>query len=149
MNKISNLEDHIGYWLRYVSNQVSLSFQQRLEEVGITVGEWVVLRLLYDTDLSPAVLAEKIGVTRGAMTKIVDRLFAKEFLERKESTEDRRFQTITITRSGKNLVPQLAQIADENDSLHFSSLSKKEQKVLMDILKKMVVTQNLKNKPIS
>lgn len=45
MKKISHLEDHLGYWLRFVSNQVSLSFRQRLEREEIAVVEWYSLIL--------------------------------------------------------------------------------------------------------
>lgn len=148
MKKISGLEDHLGYWLRYVSNQVSLSFRQRLEEEEMTVGEWVALRLLYENEDFPASLAEKIGVTRGAMTKIIDRLFEKGLINRAELQEDRRFQKIAITKSGRALVPKLAHIADENEAFYFSHLSDEDKKSLAHLLKQTVEFHNLKNKPL-
>lgn len=148
MKNISQLEDHLGYWLRYVSNQVSLSFRQRLEKEGIAVADWVVLRLLYEEDDFPASLAEKIGMSRGAMTKVINRLFEKKLVKRTEFQKDRRFQKIAITQHGKSLVPKLAQIADDNEAFYFSHLSNKEQKVMIDILKQTVEFHNLKNKPL-
>ncbi|MEG2964613.1 MAG: MarR family transcriptional regulator, partial [Janthinobacterium sp.] len=41
---VSELEAHLGYWLRFVSNHVSHSFQKKAEANGVTVSEWVVLR---------------------------------------------------------------------------------------------------------
>lgn len=148
MKKISRLEDHLGYWLRYVSNQVSLSFRQSLEKEGIAVVEWVVLRLLYEEEASPAILAEKIGITRGAMSKVLDRLFEKHLITRKESQEDRRFQKIAITKKGRNLVPKLTKIADDNEDFYFSHLSDKEKNTLANLLKQTVAVHNLKNKPL-
>jgi DNA-binding MarR family transcriptional regulator len=148
MKCISNLEDHLGYWLRYVSNQVSLSFRQRLAGEKITVGEWVVLRLLYEGEAFPAVLAEQIGVTRGAMTKIIDRLYEKNLIDRTELQDDRRFQRIAITKEGLALVPRLAQIADENEVFYFSHLSDAEKMILANLLKQTVEFHNFKNKPL-
>ena len=148
MKKISGLEDHLGYWLRYVSNHVSLSFRQRLEEEKMTVAEWVALRLLYEGEAFPASLAEKIGVTRGAMTKIIDRLFEKSLISRTELQEDRRFQKIAITKSGRALVPKLAHIADENEAFYFSHLSDEEKKSLTNLLKQTIEFHNLKIKPL-
>jgi len=31
-SNVSALEDHLGYWLRYVSNQVSHAFSLKVEE---------------------------------------------------------------------------------------------------------------------
>lgn len=82
---VSQLEDHVGYWLRTVSNQISGSFKKKLEAKKTTVAEWVVLRLLYDCGASPGSIAEKAGMTPGAITKIVDKLLAKVWVTRTES----------------------------------------------------------------
>jgi hypothetical protein len=39
----SELTAHLGYWLRFVSNHVSLAFARKLESRGVTVADWVVL----------------------------------------------------------------------------------------------------------
>ena len=46
--KTSSLEDHLGYWLRLLSNEVSARFAGKLESYGVTVAQWVVLRILFD-----------------------------------------------------------------------------------------------------
>lgn len=148
MKRISCLEDHLGYWLRFVSNQVSLSFRNRLEEEGVAIVEWVALRLLYDGEASSAVLAEKIGITRGAMSKVIDRLFERHLIHREESKEDRRFQRITLTEKGLALVPKLAKIADENEAFYFSHLSQEERNQIAQLLEKTVAAHNLKNRPL-
>ena len=38
---VSCLEEHLGYWLRLVSNNVSASFARRLEKLDVSVSEWV------------------------------------------------------------------------------------------------------------
>ena len=56
--KVSGLEAHLGYWLRYVSNHVSHAFSMKLEALGVTVAEWVVLRELHDEDaVAPSAIA--------------------------------------------------------------------------------------------
>ena len=44
----SDLETHLGYWLRFVSNHVSHAFSLKLQARDVTVAEWVVLRELFD-----------------------------------------------------------------------------------------------------
>ena len=46
----SALEDHLGFWLRQLSNQVSASFARRLEKYDVSVPQWVMLRVLFDHD---------------------------------------------------------------------------------------------------
>ena len=76
--ELSSIESHLGYWLRYVSNHVSHAFALKLAGAGITVAEWVVLRELYDSESAPSALADRLGLTRGAISKLADRLIAKE-----------------------------------------------------------------------
>jgi hypothetical protein len=44
LGDVSQLEAHLGYWLRAVSNHVSHAFKMKVETHGVTVAEWVVLR---------------------------------------------------------------------------------------------------------
>jgi DNA-binding MarR family transcriptional regulator len=75
---VSALEDHLGYWLRYVSNQVSHAFSLKVEARGVTVAEWVVMRELHEhVSTSPSALADRLGMTRGAISKLADRLETK------------------------------------------------------------------------
>jgi DNA-binding MarR family transcriptional regulator len=105
----------------------------------VTAAEWVVLREMYDEEeMSPSVLADKTGMTRGAASKLIDRLLSKRLVTRRDRTDDRRYQDIGLTAEGRRLVPKLALIADENDEEFFAALSAKEHKALVATLKKLV-----------
>ncbi len=150
MKQLSHLEDHLGYWMRIVSNHVSSSFKKKLESCEVGVAEWVVLRHLNERNtLSPGILAEMTGMTRGAISKLLDRLFHKRLIERIESSKDRRFQEVKLSEKGKNLLPQLAALADANDNEFFGHLSKEQKKQLIKILKEMVNVHQLNQIPIN
>lgn len=50
------LDDHLGFWLRFVSNHVSGRFEKLIAAHGLTVTEWVALRTLYNKALMPSSL---------------------------------------------------------------------------------------------
>jgi len=135
----SDLKSHIGYRLRVVSNAVSQSFAKKLAASGVTVAEWVILREMYSSEetTSPSLVATLTGLTRGAVSKLIDRLLAKGLVARAESSSDRRYQEIKLTSSAVKLVPKLASIADANDEAFFSLLSESERKNLKNILIKI------------
>ena len=104
---VSPLEAHLGYWLRFVSNQVSHSFALKLAAREVTVAEWVVLRELFACDaMVPSVLAERIGMTRGGVSKLVDRLVDKSLVKRIANETDRRYQALALTAKGRALVAE-------------------------------------------
>jgi DNA-binding MarR family transcriptional regulator len=137
--RVAELADHLGYWLRFVSNQVSHSFARRLEQEGVAVGEWVVMRTLLDREPTMSSrIAEELGMTRGAITKLADRMLAKGWIARRPSPDDGRVQMLALTPAGRGLVPRLAAIADRNDELFFRHLSAAERRTLERLMRKLV-----------
>lgn len=144
----SDLDAHLGYWLRFVSNHVSQAFARRLEDRGVTVAEWVLLRQLLDGDAAPSRLAQQIGLTRGAITRLADRLIAKQLIARRASATDKRAQVLSLTDAGRALVPALAAVADDNDAAFFGHLPPAERAALERALKDLVRHHGLRAVPI-
>src|SRR5580692_4248048 len=89
------LSAHLGYWLRFVSNHVSYAFARKLSDKDVTAAEWVVLHELYGETIAPSSLAERLGLTRGAISKLADRLIQKKLISREDNAEDLRAHTLT------------------------------------------------------
>lgn len=145
----SDLTAHLGYWLRFVSNHVSQAFARKVEAHGVTVAEWVLMRqLLEEEALAPSRLADRMGMTRGAITKLADRLIAKSLLTRKADPGDGRAQTLALTPKGRRLVPDLAALADANDAEFFDHLAEKDRAAIFRILREIVEKRGLKSLPV-
>lgn len=144
----SDLEDHLGYWLRYVSNHVSHAFALKVEARGVTVAEWVLMReMLNSGAANPSQLAQRLGQSRGAVSKLIDRVCQKGLVVRSHSDNDRRFQNVELTAAGKALVPVLARYADDNDHEYFGHLTKQQRNALIDMLRGMVARHGWKDLP--
>jgi DNA-binding MarR family transcriptional regulator len=144
----SPLEAHLGFWLRFVSNHVSIRFRQLLEAQGVTVTEWVALRTLWGrNETSHAELIQVLGMTKGAASKLVSRLEDKGFAERQFATGSSRDQALALTPSGKALVPLLAATADANDDHFFGHLDADQRLALMTAMKALVQQHHLKDVP--
>ena len=145
----SDLSAHLGYWLRYVSNHVSQAFARKVEAHGVTVAEWVLMRQLLDEEaLAPSRLADRMGMTRGAITKLADRLITKSMLLRAADPDDRRAQTLALTSTGRALLPELAALADANDAEFFDHLAPGDRAALLRILGEIVEKRGLKSIPV-
>lgn len=143
------LDAHLGYWLRLVANHVSQHFARAIAEHGVTIAEWVLLRELFDAGaVAPSVLAAKAGLTRGAVTKLVDRLRAKRLVVRATGSGDRRYQTIALTGAGARLVPTLADVADRDDQAMFGALPPDTRALLEGVLRDLAGRGTLAAHPI-
>jgi DNA-binding MarR family transcriptional regulator len=135
---IPDLESHLGYWLRRVSKAVSGAFARSLQEKQTSVAEWVLLRELHKSGKAGSgELADNLGLTRGAVSKIVDKLEAKGWVQTDAKAGDNRYRLLSLTRKGQRSLPQLAQIADRNDEAYFDCLSAEERAALRQLLIKL------------
>jgi DNA-binding MarR family transcriptional regulator len=146
---VSNLTDHTGYWMRIVSNAVSQEFARKVANEGVTVAEWVFMRALFDNNgMAPTALADRMGMTRSAISKLADRLTAKGLIVRAESETDKRGQSLSLTSEGREKVPILARLADQNDAEYFGVLTGEERDALNRILKDLVERRGLTATPV-
>ena len=137
--QVSNLNDHLGYRLRQISNYVSHNFARRLASKGVTVAEWALMRMLYNEKPRPSSeIAKSMGMTKGAITKLANRLIDKKLVARQPDSMDGRVQILSLTSKGKSLIPELAAIADLNDAESFAHLSEQNRKFLKQILEDTV-----------
>ena len=68
----------------------------------VTVSQCVVLqRLLSDEESDISTLASLLGVTNGAMTRLVDGLEGRDYARRVRSSEDRRRVVVELTDAGR------------------------------------------------
>jgi len=146
----SDLTTHLGYWLRLVSTHVSHAFARKVESQGVTVAEWVFLRALFSREgVLPSQLAETLGMTRGAVSKLSDRLLVKKLIARTAHEQDARAHTLALTRKGRELVPILAALADANDEEFFASLDASERSELMALMQRIATAHDLRTAPIN
>ncbi|MBI3229613.1 MAG: MarR family transcriptional regulator [Burkholderiales bacterium] len=149
-NTPSALEDHLGFWLRFVSNHVTQRFQALLADKGISVTEWVALRTLFEQESGSHLnLIDALGMTKGAASKIVTRLEEKALAQRRAVPNSGREQEIVLTALGRSLVPELAALADQNDAHFFGDLAPAQRELLMASLQHIVKQHQLKIFPLS
>lgn len=146
----SPLDAHLGFWMRFVSNQVSAEFERAVEARGATVTEWVALRTLYDADgATHAALVAALGMTKGAVSKVVSRLQDKGWVTRAAHAADARAQVLALTPAGRALVPALARDADANDARFFGHLGVRQRQELMRVLQGLVRHHGLQQVPVA
>ncbi|MFG1420805.1 MarR family winged helix-turn-helix transcriptional regulator [Roseixanthobacter liquoris] len=147
---VSDLTAHLGFWLRLVSNHVSQAFAAKLADKEVTAAEWSLMRTLYGkAPLPPSRIADDMGLTRGAVTKLADRLIAKALIVRAASASDGRAQTLALTERGAALVPTLAALADRNDAEFFDALTAQERETLHRLLKSLAARGHMTATPIA
>lgn len=149
METIPALERHLGYWLRRVSNRVSGEFARELQARQTSVAEWVVLcQVQQKPGITAGELAEALVLTRGAVSKVIDKLEAKNWITDSTKPDDKRVRLFSLTRRGSRVFPRLAAIADRNDRTFFDILGAHERATLRRLLSKLADFHHIGAVPI-
>src|SRR6185437_106022 len=145
----ATLEVHLGYWLRLVSNEVSGAFARSLHARQVSVAEWVALNQMSSSEAAtPAKLAAAMGMTRGAISKVLDKLERKRLIARTTSPRDSRVQLLSLTAHARRTLPGLTEIADSNDRHFFSALAPGEQASLQRLLRTLAEAHGMTRIPV-
>lgn len=107
--------------LTYTENQLSYQFLQFLKKHNITEPQYNILRILRGAkslgQVSINYLKERMLDKSSDVSRIIDRILEKGYIERKENALDRRKKDISITEKGLNLLDQMYDCELKSDEL--------------------------------
>lgn len=93
-----------------VSTDLSSALDHYLNRHGLMQGRWWVLILLMrqpDSTSTPSILAEKSGVSRATMTRLIDSLERDGLVQRQFDEQDRRSFSVSLTSTGQEKLDHL------------------------------------------
>jgi DNA-binding MarR family transcriptional regulator len=125
--------------LIYSTNWMNAKYTNYLADSDITTQQYNVLRILrgqYPKPCNIKLIKERMLDRMSDASRIVDKLFKKNLLLRKECADDRRNVDILITEKGLELLKNLDYL-DESCKEIFSSLSENELKTMNKLLDKL------------
>ena len=126
--------------LTYTAKQLSYEFFQSLKKYGLAEQQYNVLRILRgfrsEAPLSVGFIKERMLDKDSDVSRIIDRLFEKGFLNRTENPNDRRQKSVEITETGLALLDQMFSCEQKADTL-LNNLTPEEINELNRILDKI------------
>jgi len=132
-------EESIGFLLKRVGNLLACTLDRALAEYDMTHAQLgIFLKLLHGQANTAADLARELMADTGAMTRMLDRLEDKGFVERTRSSEDRRVVQVALTLKGKQLGDQMTQVVIDTLNHHLRGFSTTEITQFKDFLRRMI-----------
>jgi DNA-binding MarR family transcriptional regulator len=125
-------------------NSLQRRFRHAHEETlrgwELTWGEWKVLgSLRHGESSSPGELCEALELSSGAMTNRLDRLEEAGLIRRVPDPNDRRGVKLELTDAGRRVWTESTSAQAKKEILVASTLTKREQKELNALLRKLML----------
>lgn len=139
-----SLHNSFCFWLHRLNSALQDSFNEQLRQYDVSWSQWLALNVLSlgiaDT---PAHIAEQLGVDRSAITRQLDRLEDKGFVERYHDKLDRRLVKVLLTPASRQLMEQVNKEAYLHQQACLADLHRSERRGLKGELQKMLRTQGV------
>ncbi|HEU5140587.1 MAG TPA: MarR family transcriptional regulator [Bacillales bacterium] len=124
--------------LARANRAVTDRIKEDIKSHGLNPTEFGVLELLFHKGDQPIQqIGEKVLLSSGSMTYVIDKLEEKKFLRRKPCPSDRRITYATITDEGRELMEEIFPKHREAVREMFSGLDSVEQQTMIELLKKL------------
>lgn len=136
------IEESIGYLVKRVRSTLSLAVEREIADHDVTYDQWgVLLMIMNERGDTAAMLARGMDCDTGSMTRMLDRLEAKDLIVRTRSTDDRRRVQLELTRSGKKLAARLIAAIVKVLNRHLDGFSVDELEQFKGFLRRMLANR--------
>jgi DNA-binding MarR family transcriptional regulator len=130
-----NTDDYAGVVISDVARLLRTAFDRRVRELGITRAQWLVLtRLHRHPGVSQSELADLMEVERASAGRMIDRMEANGWVERRAQNGDRRVKRVYLTAEAELVHRRIWRIAEATVENALSDLSPQESAQLMSLL---------------
>ena len=138
MNETSRPENALCLLVSRITAQLRTAIEHDLSEFGVTARQLPVMVLTHTGRANrPSELAQLIGIDRGAVTRLVDRLVEKGLVRRADDPGDLRAARIELTERGRTLVPVLRAIVEARYEATLAHLEPDERGLLLSMLTRL------------
>jgi DNA-binding MarR family transcriptional regulator len=136
-----NTDDYVGVVISDVARLIRTAFDRRVRELGITRAQWLLLtRLHRHPGVSQSELAELMEVERASAGRMIDRMEANGWIERRAQNGDRRVKRVYLTEEAERVHRRIWRVAEDTVENALSDLSSAEAAQLMRLLGRVKAT---------
>ncbi|MEQ8560740.1 MAG: MarR family transcriptional regulator [Cyclobacteriaceae bacterium] len=139
-----SIENVVLFQIDKTSKVSKLYSQREFDRLGmeITVEQWILLKIIDENDgLTQKELAQQSLRDPASITRTLDLLSRKDFIERKSVPDNRRQYSICLKPAGKIFIEKYLPVVDSHRAKSIEGLSNKEVQQLNQLLIK--IQQNL------
>ena len=130
--------EHLGFLLDDVAHRYTRRFEERARELALTLTQCKVLAALTNCGgVSQKRLAEISETDPAQLVRILDRLEAVGWAERRPDPQDRRAHLLAITESAKPVIQSILQIVRNTNAEALQGFSSDEVRLLTDLLERV------------
>jgi DNA-binding MarR family transcriptional regulator len=131
-------ERNFGFLVHDVARLMRTNYDRKMRQLGLTRSQWWVMTHLYFNEgISQTELSSILDIERATLGRLLDRLEAKGWLERRPHPSDRRVKRVYLTGEVELLMQTMRSMAAEVRGQALAGIPPQEQEQLLGLLAKV------------
>lgn len=131
-------EPTFGYLVSDVGRMLRAIFDRRAREIGLSLAQAkAIIHVSRSEGINQAALANLLEVQPISLARLVDRMEAAGWIERRPDPTDRRARCLHLSEKAHPILEQIQILSGEIRGEALSGLSEEEQDTLMRLLKRV------------
>ena len=136
--KKTSLGDDYNPMFQDIARFRAILFDALLKPHDMTMSQgWVLVHLVRENGLRQSELADRLEVATVTTSKLIDRLEARGYVERRSDPEDRRSNRVYATERAKSLVKIMTRTIFEVDEIANQGVSQADLETTLQVLGRM------------
>jgi MarR family transcriptional regulator, transcriptional regulator for hemolysin len=129
---------NLGFLLKDVSRLYTKRFEERATEIGATLPQCKALAFLARNEgINQVRLAELTDIDPMSLVRILDRMEADGWIERRADPNDRRARLLFSKNKSKPVLERIYKVGDETRAEALAGLSAPQRNTLIDLLEQL------------
>lgn len=130
-----NLDRSFGFLLHDVSRLLRVEYNRRVRHLGLTRSQWrVIAHLSRNEGSTQTFLADILEIENATLARLLDRLEADGWIERRPSPTDRRAKHLYLTQKPAAIIDAMSRISAQLQHDTLNGLTPNERERLIDTL---------------
>jgi len=126
---------NVGFLLNDSARLMRVNYDRRMRDLGLTRSQWWVLTHLYfHQGINQTELSAILEIERATLGRLLDRLEAKGWIERRPDASDRRVKRVYLTGEVGDLLRTMRALAHELRAETLAGLDAAEQERFIELL---------------
>lgn len=115
---------------RFLGMRGVLDPSQAVPGFGASMSEAMTLRHLAERPLTQQQLGNRLGLEKSTVSRLVDAMVRKEWVEKARDPDNRRYQRVRLTAAGKRAAARIGEAVQRRHAGWFASLTAEERDAL-------------------
>lgn len=146
MKDSNDFYSEFGYYLHQVVTLIDKNGDEMFRtHLGLSLRQFMLLRLVETGLPSQQVLAERLGIAKSAVSRHIDIARNKGWLKVSVADTSRRQNTLTITDEGKRLLVSAKKLIEESELRGFDDIPQADLQVTIRTLKHLYRKLNVRS----